>query len=49
MQERSLVQNRPKVCFLNHRYAFYKVCADGVGKRGESEGEVKGWCGDVTA
>ena len=49
MQERSFVQNRPKVCFLHNRYASYKVCVDAVGEWGEDEGEVKVRCGDVTA
>lgn len=50
MQERSLVQNRPKVCFLDHRYASYEVCVERVVEWGEREvkGVVKGWCGDVT-
>lgn len=37
MQERSLVQNRPKVCFLDHRYASYEVWVEGVEEWGEGE------------
>ena len=42
MQERSLVQNRPNVCFLDHRYSSYEACVEGVGEWGEKGGGEEG-------